>query len=188
MQKADEARLIQNMKQGDQASFQTLIQHYHDLLFRTIYTKIQDEELAKDFTQDSFVKIWQKRHILKPEQAFFPILAKIGINLAQDEFRRRQVRHKYQDHVRHLSEKPNQTPEQYLASQQFQTKVANCIANDLPERCRLVFVMSKVEGIGNADIAATLGISKKTVENQLAKAVKILRKKCNFQIEMGNFS
>lgn len=180
MDKGLEKDLMQRMKQGDQDAFQDLITAYHDLLFRTIYTKIQHVELAQDLTQDTFVKIWIKRQILRPEQSFFAILAKIGINLAQDAFRHRQVRAKYQDHVRMLSEKPAGNPQDLLEKDELEQQIAKTVAEDLPERCRLVFMLSRIEGYSNGEVAALLGISKKTVENQLGKAMKILRKKCGF--------
>ena len=180
-----EQQLTALTKTGDEAAFRELVEAYHHLLFKTLITKVGDEELARDLTQDAFVKIWIKRRILRPEQSFFAILVKIAVNLMQDEFRRTRVREKYRAHVSDLWRKADDNPEHSIALRQLQDKVAQIIAVDLPERCRQVFVLSRVEGLPNDQVAQLLNISKKTVENQLNHAMKILRKKCGRDIFMG---
>ena len=178
MQREDEPDLIARMKDGDEVAFHVLVERYHDLLFRTLVTKVSDREVARDLTQDTFVRIWLKRHILRPKQPFFAILAKIGTNKAQDELRRNRVRERYRDHVARLSERPSENPDQSVQRTQLETRILEVIARFMPERCRLVFVLSRLEGLSNDQVAEVLGISKKTVENQRLKAGKILRKHC----------
>ncbi len=185
MKDDNEKQLVVRLKAGDEGAFQQLVGAYHELLFRTLVTKIGEAEMARDLVQDAFVKIWLKREILRPDQSFFAILAKFGINLAQDELRRRKVREKHYDRVSELWKKPGENPEASLVMSQTQALVSKVIAEDMPERCRQVFVLSRVEGLANAEVAELLDISKKTVENQLNRAVKILRKKCGSKLFVG---
>ena len=178
MQHPNEESLKECMKDGDHDAFHQLIRHYHDLLFRTLYTKINDQEAARDLVQDSFVRIWQKRHLLKPQQSFFALLVKIGINLTQDELRRRKVRENYRDHVTRITEKPSQTPDQGLLQTELENRILWVLAKYTPERCRQVFALTRLDGLSNSEVAELLGLRKKTVENQLNKAGKILRKHC----------
>ena len=67
------------------------------------------------------------------------------------------------------------TPDQEVEAKELNTKIQTVI-NNLPERCRQVFVLSRYEGKKYKEIAALMGISIKTVENQMLKALKTLRK------------
>ena len=183
MDKTTETDLVQRLKNDDPRSVSRA--HHHTLqsfYIAPFIQKLRNVETAQDLTQDAFVKIWNRRKILRPKQSFFAILAKIGVNLAQDELRKRQVRTKYQDRVKDLAEKMVATPHDDLEESQLKRKMEQVIANDLPSRCRLVFVLSRIEGYSNGEVADLLGISKKTVENQLHKALKIFRKQCGFKI------
>jgi len=174
----DEEHLIQRVKEGDQEAFQTLFDKYQTTLFRTIYYKTKDHGLAQDIAQDTFVRVWLKRETLKPNLSFFSLIAKISQNLVQDHYKHQQVRLKHQNHVKLISEKHLDNPEQELKQTRLKQRIREVANSSLPNKCRSVFLLSRVGGLSNQEIANTMNISKKTVENQLHHAMKILRKKC----------
>jgi RNA polymerase sigma factor (sigma-70 family) len=82
-----------------------------------------------------------------------------------------------------LSEQDN--PEQYLHLTLLEHRVSDIVCTKLSERCREVFLLSRVEGMPNSEIAERLGVSVKTVENQMTRALKILRQHLRRHIQEG---
>ena len=62
-------------------------------------------------------------------------------------------------------------------TESLQSEIQNVVNEHLPDKCREIFILSRVNGLVNQDIADTLGLSRRTVENQLYRALKILRVK-----------
>ncbi len=177
MQETDED-LLSRVKQADSQAFQVLFEKYHPMLYRTMYYRTGDERLAQDVVQDTFLKVWALRDRLKPELAFYAYLVKLCKNQVLDHYKREEVRSRHSEHVRFLEERPNLDPEQDLAMGTLEKKIRQVVNESLPEKCRAIFVLSRVQGLSNQEIADTMKVSKKTVENQLYRALKILRKKC----------
>lgn len=178
MQESDQ-HLLERVKQSDTTAFQQLFEKYQPMLYRTMYYRTKNEGLAADVVQDTFLKVWANRDRLKPELAFYAYLSKLCRNLVLDHYKREEVRTRHKDHVRSLEEKPSRDPEQELNKSAFEEKIHDVINSHLPEKCRAVFLLSRIENLSNQEIAEAMGVSKKTVENQLYRALKILRKKCS---------
>ncbi len=174
----DEEILLERVKQSDNHAFQMLFEKYQPMLFRATFYRTKDERLAQDIVQETFLKVWIHRDRLNPRLAFYAYLVKLSKNLVLDYYKRVEVRHRHQDHVRFLSEKPSRDPEQDLEKNALEEKIREAVNANLPHKCRAVFLLSRVEGLSNQEIADTMKVSKKTVENQLYRALKILRKKC----------
>ena len=175
----DEEDLLNRVKQSENKAFQILFERYYAMLFRTTYYRLGDERLAQDIVQETFLKVWVNRDRLKPHLAFFAYLVKLSKNLVLDHYKREEVRTRHHDHVRFISERPHRDPEQDLSKHALEDRIREVVNTNLPEKCRAVFLLSRIEGLSNQEIADTLNVSKKTVENQLYRALKILRKKCS---------
>ena len=173
---ADERDLVTRLKHGDNDALKTLFERYQPLLYKTLLYRAGDAQLSQDLVQDSFLKVWTRRETLKPDLPFFPLLVKIGRNLLQDHFKHLQVRSKHQETVRFVTERDVVQPDATLKQKLLEAKIREVATTKLATRCREVFALSRAGGLKNDQIAATLGISKKTVENQLSQALKVLRK------------
>ncbi len=177
MQPSEET-LIQRVKDADNSAFQTLFEKYQPMLYRAMYYRTSDARLAQDVVQEAFLKVWINRAKLKPHLAFYAYLLKLSKNLVLDHYKREEVRTRHQDHVRFLEERPNRDPEQDFKKQALEKRIREVVDSRLPDKCRAIFLLSRVEGMSNQEIADAMKVSKKTVENQLYRALKILRKKC----------
>ena len=175
----DEEELLTRVKQSESEAFQILFERYHAMLFRATFYRLGDERLAQDIVQETFLKVWINRDRLKPHLAFFAYLIKLSKNLVLDHYKREEVRTRHHDHVRFISERPNRDPEQDLKKHALEDRIREVVNTNLPRKCRAVFLLSRIEAMSNQEIADTLKVSKKTVENQLYRALKILRKKCS---------
>jgi RNA polymerase sigma-70 factor (ECF subfamily) len=166
-----DAELARAIKSADHQAFKVLYYRYFEALFRFLWRQTSDDELAKDLLQEVFSRVWKNRENLDPAQSLKAYLYRIGHNLVIDH--RRQSVHKPE----YLENDPAHEPA-YFVEENFdlREKIQATIAA-LPEPVRLVFTMSRFDGIKYAEIAATLNISVKTVEARMSKALAILREK-----------
>ena len=78
-----------------------------------------------------------------------------------DHYKKEEVRTRHKDHVKFVTEKPSRSPEQDLSKKAFEEKIQEVVANSLAKKCRQVFILSRVEGLSNGEIADIMKISKK---------------------------
>ena len=169
--------LLKKVKESDKSAFKELFFSYHDTLFRFVLYKIQDDDIAEDITQETFLRVWNTRHKLKPNKAFFSLIAKISTNLCYDHFRHVEVRQRHESLIPVDQNINTNKPEADILGSSLEKEIQKIVEHDLPEKCRQVFILSRVENLSNNEISKKLGISIRTVENQVYRAIKILRKK-----------
>lgn len=169
-----EKDLIVRLKDGDQTAFELLFHFYYSglVLFSTQFTTDRNE--AEEIVQDFFVKFWQRHaqiSLTESLKSYFFLSVK---NSSLNFLKHKKVEETY---IRKMTEMADRhlayDPDLYVDSE-LQEKVKQAI-DLLPEKCREVFVMSRLRGMRNDDIAAELNISKRTVETQISKALKVLR-------------
>lgn len=171
-----EITLLQNVKDSDKSAFKQLFHQYHATLFRFIVYRVHDEDLAEDIVQDTFLRVWNNRSTLDPKKSFFSLIAKIGTNLCYDHFRYQEVRIRHKDTVPKPEQSHYDDPQKSQGLTELQDQINRIVNDHLPEKCREIFVLSRMEGLANKEIAAILDLSRRTVENQLYRALKILKK------------
>jgi RNA polymerase sigma-70 factor (ECF subfamily) len=132
------------------------------------------EEDARDIAQESLSRLLRYRHT-EPAEAWRPLLYRIARNLLNEQYRR------YQSHGEHYNvpvetiELPDPAPPPDLAIQQAQQQTwLREAMQSLPPRCRQVFVLVRIDGLSQGEVARRCGISLKTVEKHLAKALAAL--------------
>lgn len=173
-----EKELVRRLRQSDEEAFHQLYLSYHDSLYRIIYYRCGDPSLSEDVLQETCLRIWRNRESLDPHKSFWGYLNTISRNLLFDHFKHQKVKRKHEEAVS-ASEISENNPEAAAAGNLLEEAIHREVNDSLPDKCRMIFLLSRVEGYSNQEIADRLGISKKTVENQLTHALKILRKKCS---------
>ncbi len=172
----DDSELIQRVVTSDREAFQTLFLKYQPALHKLIYFKTRDSHLAQDIVQETFLKIWLNRNSLKPELSIFSYMARISSNLIKDHFKHLKVRDKHKDSIPQPTISIHDNPENVLDYKILREQIQQIVNNHLSETCRTIFLLSRIEDKSNNEIAETLGISTKKIENQLYYALKIIRK------------
>ena len=170
----EEKKWLQLLLKDDEKALQLIFDRYYKYLVVTAYNLLGDDHRSKDLVQDVFFELWKKRENLNVHGSLKSYLRKAVINRCIDEIRRKKRSGTPED-IRNF-EQPDQntSPQQQLETQELQ-QVINRAIDSLPHRCREVFALSRLEGWSHKEIAEKLGISVKTIENQMTKALKIIR-------------
>lgn len=169
----EEIGLLKKMSLGDEQAFRQLFDTYYKYLTVTAYRYLNDGEKAKDFAQDVFVDLWNRREEIQISFELKAYLRKAVVNKSLN-YLKREKRIDFSE----PSTLP-ETPVDAIASKQIEADEMQAIiqstVDKLPNKCRIVFCMSRFEEKSHKEIAAELGISTKTIENQITRALKSIR-------------
>jgi len=171
-----EKKLLDRIKKSNKTAFKDLYYIHYPVLFRYVVYRIGDREIAEDIVQETFVRIWNNRSRLDSNKSFFSLIARISSNLCYDHFRHQKVKIQHQEKLPELYSKNKKNPESGHDLNEMKEAIWNAVNDHLPDKCRKIFLLSRNERKTNQEIADLLNISKRTVENQLYRALKILRK------------
>ena len=171
-------QVLQSLK-GDRNSFKSIFQDYYQPLCHLSIQYLEDEEEAKGVVQEAFVKLWEIRQNLDPDSNIQNFLFTLVKNSCLNLIKRRQILLRHHEKIRRLEmhyqyESLSRMGDDYLEFNELKEKIDLAIRK-LPEHCRVVFEMSRFEELKNREIAEKLGVTQKTVEAHLTKALKILR-------------
>jgi RNA polymerase sigma-70 factor (ECF subfamily) len=181
-----EQHLLSALRFGNEAAFRQIFDRQYPLLLSDIYRLIPDEGTCKDLAQELFVDLWNKREQLDIHTSLRAYLRRAAVNKALNYIKatRRIQLDDAEDlgHLPDLSESDVQKQEQ----QDTLEDALHTAIDALPEKCRLVFNLSRFEQLSHREIAEKLGISVKTIENQITKAMKMLRDAMRNHSEMSS--
>ena len=156
------------------SNFDKIYVTYYFRMYRFAKEYVLFDEDAENIVQDVFLLLWEKRDVLDIQVSLMSYLFSLVKNKCLDHIRHRLVVEEYQQEFKaKLSslEALNYT----LTSEEDIERVLMEAINKLPERCRVIFLKSRLEGKKNREIAEELNISASTVENQMTIALKKLR-------------
>lgn len=159
----------------DAEMFRSLFTQYYKPVRNYLYFKCGDMQLAEDLAQEAFVTLWDRRDEIRREQVksyLYTIATRLLINHAKH----RQVILRFQQlPVQALS---NQSPQYLMEEEEFRQRLEETLSA-LPEKQRSVFLMNRIEKLTYQEIAERLGLSVKTVEKRMHKALEVLRRLAN---------
>lgn len=169
----ENSKLIIQLKKGDENAYGELIENYNHKLCLYANSLINDIGTSEDIVQNVFISVWEKRDNLRPELSLKSYLYKSVYNACINEYKKNQLvtslEKKYIEELDGIVEQDNDTMEKLIVS------VKEAI-QELPPKCKEIFLLSKKEGLTNIEIAAYLNISKNTIERQINIAFKKIRK------------
>lgn len=171
----DELRhLLLQLKQGYEPAFNQLYLAYSKSLYKKINALVKDESVSDELLQDLFLKIWEKRGDIKPDQSFGAFLYTVANNLVFDYFRK--VSKDKRLHARLLINAVDyymQTEEAIIGKETLGI-IEEAIAK-LSEQRRKVFVLCKIEGKSYQEAAAILGITVATVNSHMVNSIRFIK-------------
>jgi len=138
---------------------------------------VGDKQIAQDTVQDTFVKFWSKRNDIDSNVNIKAYLFTAVRNKALELLRRDKMKESHADKIAHLESLRNDDNAEAEAEKYVRLERIHAAIKTLPPKCQEVFSLSKINGLSYQEIADYKGISVKTVENQVVRALKLLREK-----------
>lgn len=170
----DESTLILLLRQGDEEAFEVLYNRYWEKLLTIAYHRIGSMEVAKELVQDVFTNLWRRRQQLTIQTTFGAYIFSAMKYTILDHIRAQAVKEKYIAAIKTAVQYADNSTVDFIAYEELNHTLEQEIRK-LPEKCRMVFRLSRIEHYSTKEIAEKLQISPKTVENQITKALKLLR-------------
>jgi RNA polymerase sigma-70 factor (ECF subfamily) len=170
----NDKELIMLLSTNDMQAFTEIYNRYWKKLFSIAANKIQDLDDAEEIVQDIFVELWKRRDKLNVINTLSPYLAVSVKYRVIKWFDKRNNRQKYANYSKDHINIADHSTEQWLEFEELKDRLMEFVA-ELPEKCRLVYQLSREAGYSQKMIAGEMGISEKTVEAHLGKALKTLR-------------
>lgn len=158
---------------GDESALWDLHTNYFHRLFRFVFTLIGNKEVTEEVVNDTFLGLWQKKHLLQnvssPEVYIF-ICAR---NKAFKQIKKQNIYTSLLDNLHDVDCVIERTPHDIMISSEIQRRINEAIAA-LPPQCKLIFSLVKENNLKYREVARLLGLSEKTIENQMGIALKKL--------------
>lgn len=163
------------MPAQDTSIFESIFKAHYGSLCQTAFRIVRDADAAEDIVQNVFCLLWQENKIIQIQSSLQGYLSKAVINQSLNYVRGLKNREFRENEFGAAVYNERNFTEDTYALKELKIQVTEVIAA-LPPMCRLVFVLSRFEGLTYKAIAEELGISVKTVENHMVKALKHIRK------------
>lgn len=157
----------------DEKAFELLFKTYfRDFVFLA-QRYVKDLDTAREITQEAFVNLWEKRDNIEPGGKVKSYLATAVHNRSLNHLRNNR---KFDQNLLVLEQLSGiaDTPTGSRTEEEVEAVISACI-DELPEKCREIFILNRIENLKYREIAEKLGISVKTVEAQMSKAIQHMR-------------
>lgn len=178
-----DTELLSLLKGDDHAAFGEIYNRYWDKLFITALHRLGDETEAEEIVQDIFISIWQRRNILELTHSLATYLS-VAVKYRVITKLAGRTKQKQRDaRIAAESDEGVESTAQWLSEKELRQQIEQCVKN-LPEKCRIVFEMSREQNLSNKQIAEELGISEKTVEGHITKAIHTLKNSLNISLPL----
>lgn len=167
----DDILLLNLIKQDDEVAFKHLFYKYVDTLERFVFSYVNEREQAQEIVLDLFTYVWAHRSTLQIKLTLKAYLFQSAKNRSLNFLRDRET-HLFMDDLQLADSFDNSSWS--IETEELHQLIAEAVSL-LPEKCRIIFEKSREENLTNKQIAATMNISEKTVENQITIALRKIK-------------
>jgi RNA polymerase sigma-70 factor (ECF subfamily) len=169
----DSNDLLQRLRRGDEAAFDAIFRSWYASLVRAAESIVRTRAVAEEIVQDVMLELWRRRESLveggSPQAYLFQSVRNRSLNYVRHEKVERRAEPEAEREASMQA-----SAHSSMVEEEIDVALKRAVAG-LPARCREVFELSRTHGLKYSEIATTLGISVKTVEAQMGKALKTLR-------------
>ena len=169
-----EGELVARIKKGDEEAFEKIYQRYCQKIHVYARRITHCQFIAEEMVQEVFLKIWLNRNNLNPDLNFGNYLLKTTRNTAINHLRKvasdDRLKHEQSENAKHAKNETEDT----LTFEEYRDLMQKAVEK-LSPKIRVIYILSREQGKSNEEIAAELGISLKTVQNNIALALKAIK-------------
>lgn len=170
-----ETNLLQEVAAGNEKAFQQLFEWHYGKLYNYLLRVTKSKEIAEEIAIDIFVKLWIGREFIQDIRHLDAFLQKVAHNKALDFFKMAARNARMHKLIRKEMEAAREQEADYrLMDSEYQHLITQAIDQLSPQR-KMVFTMSRVEGLTHDEIARRLQLSRNTVRNTIAESLKSIR-------------
>lgn len=170
----NDLKLFQKIKDGDEKSFDKIFLKYYTSLCRFAYVILKNSTESEEIVQEVFINIWEGRGKLNIQTSFASYLCSAVRNKSLNYIKKGNTRKIHENEAGKENVSETIEMHDYSTLDSLHLELSKTI-EQLPKKCRKIFQLSRNENMSNAEIAKHLGISVKTVENQMTIALKKIR-------------
>lgn len=171
----EEFTLLKRVAEGDETAFKCIFDMHRDKLYNYLYRVTKSREIAEEIVIDVFLKLWMGRELIQDIYNLDAFLRKVAHNKALDYFRIASRNNAMQKMIRQEIEMAQETAADHqLLSKESDEIFHNAIKKLSPQR-RIVFTLSRVEGLTHDEIARKLNLSRNTVRNTISDTLKHMK-------------
>ncbi len=168
--------IIELLRDGNESVFERVFKEYFKRLHAYAYTFLKDEPMAEEIVQNVFCRIWEKKDQLNSSGSLKAYLYRAVHNESLNYLKHHKVKAEYEQYYTDRMSNGYEHTEKKIMVAELEKHIGKALS-ELPPRCRIIFQLSRFEQLKYQQIADHMGISVKTVENQMGKALKLLRLK-----------
>ncbi|MAW93709.1 MULTISPECIES: RNA polymerase sigma-70 factor [unclassified Leeuwenhoekiella] len=173
----EDKKLLKKLRKGDTAAYRYLFSTYYTWLCNYVLKLCNDPSLAEDIVQETMVNFWEKRDSILITTSLKSYLFRSCHNQFLQHIRKQKIKFDFLDNIRW--EVIASAQEEYNTTRDRDLEKLNSLIDKLPPRCKEIFIKNKIQKQKYKDIAVDMGISIKTVENQMSKALHFLKENAN---------
>ena len=166
----DDKRLFDAIKDNSETAFKVVYEEYFAKLTQFIFRMSRDEELAKEMAQRTMIKVWEQRDKIILTTSLKSYLFKVSYHEYLMDLRKKSKFPNVEDSVIEAIDELDEEQDNQILLDKIRKEIDN-----LPPKCREVFILSKIDGLKYKEIALKLNISTKTIENHMTRALKQIR-------------
>lgn len=170
-------KLVEAIKQGDEQAYRALYEKYYRRVYFFALKSVKNPGDAEDISQSIFLKIWEKRALLNITLPIEPQVFQIAKGVVIDYYRAETTRQQLLSRIYDQVPSYNNEPDSVSANDSIRMEHLKKAIEELPDKRREVFKLSRYHGLTYDEIANELCISKNTVRVHITKALTTLRKK-----------
>ena len=178
----NETELIEQLKQGDETAFKTIVEQWKDMVYNTILGIVQNETEAEDLAQDVFIKVFEKIGTFKGDAKFSTWLYRIATTTALDHLRskKRKKRFGFLQSLTGSGDEKESIPDFHHPGVSLDNKERAAVLfkaiDALPENQKTAYTLHKLEGLSYRDVSEVLNTTVSAVESLMSRANQNLRK------------
>lgn len=166
---------VENALNGHLASFEMVFKAWYPVMCNFAHSLTNNREDSEEIVQSVFVNLWEKREEIKIDQSAKAYLFRSVRNACLNQWKHKKVRQDFaKDQAAAFSGSAFENPGEEMHGQELEARIAKALEK-IPTQCREVFTLSRFGELKYSEIADKMGISVKTVENQMGKALRIMR-------------